>query len=205
VKRRWLGAALVAPLLVLAACNGGPADSASPGPVGTGAQANPLACTQAGAHGTFASPPPGTALTLTQIGQAVGYKVSDAELNAPATGTFGGFESCQYSFTTPGLTENENVTLVVGTNPLDSRSAQQEFLDTEGNQVPLSERDCTTNGCSYHFVDFPGLGDAAVKGASAGQEVIAVRSGALYLEIGPGDLKEPQMVALAQAVLTALG
>lgn len=207
LKRLLASALLLAPLLVLAACFGPEPTSSgtTPSPYGTGAQANPVACIPAGTHGTFPSPPPGTQVTVDDISKAVGYPVSDAELNAPATGSFAGFESCQFSFTTPGVTEAEDVTLVLGTNPLDNRSAQQEFLDTESDQVPLSQRSCAGNGCSYHFTSFSGLGEAAVKGSSAGQEVIATRAGSLYLEIGPGDLSQPKMVNLGLAIITALG
>lgn len=203
-RRRALGVALTLAVAGLAACGNGAGHPAADQPVGSGAHANPIACTAASKPGTFASPPDGTRLTIEQISQAVGLPVSDAEIDSPATGIFNGFEACQYTFTSAGLAANENVTVVVGTNPLDNRSAQDEFTDTEASEVPLSNRGCTSNGCSYHFTSLPGLGMAAVKGHNARAEVIAVRTGSSYVEIGPGDLKEPQMIDLAQAVVSSL-
>jgi len=196
---------LAAAALLTAAClSPSPSGGGSPAPQGTGAQANPIACVPATSAGTFPSPPPGTVVTVDQIAQAVGHKVTDAELDSPATPIFGGFEACMYTFTISGLSHTENVTLVEGTNPLDGKSPTDEFADTEQMQVPLSDRDCTANGCSFHFVTFPGLGDAAVKGAGSEGEVIATRQGAIYLEVGPGDLPQANMVNLAQLILSTL-
>ena len=49
---------------------------------------------------------------------------------------------------------------------------------------------------------FPGLGEAAVKGSGSEGPVIAVRQGSVYLEIGPGALTQPEMVNLAQVILS---
>lgn len=188
--------------LAAAAClSPSPSGGGSPAPQGTGAQANPIACIPATSAGTFPSPPPGTLVTIDQIARAVGYPVRDAELDAPSTTIFGGFESCQYTFTVSGLTRTENVTIVEGTNPLDGKSSTDEFADTERLEVPLSDRNCTANSCSFHFLTFAGLGEAAVKGASSEGEVIATRQGSVYLEVGPGDLNQTAMVNLAEMIL----
>jgi hypothetical protein len=192
------------PVLALTGCFSAGSPAGSPAPVGTGAQANPLACAPATTAGKFPSPPVGTQITIAQIGQAVGRPVIDAELDSPSSSVFTGFEACQYTFGNSGISETENVTLVEGTNPLDGRSALQEFADTETLQVPLSDRQCTANGCSFHFATFPGLGEAAVKGHGSEGEVIAARQGALYVEVGPGDLSEAQMVSLARLVISTL-
>ncbi|MGH2719961.1 MAG: hypothetical protein ACRDJU_15485 [Actinomycetota bacterium] len=196
---------LLALLFLSAAClSPSPSGGASPPAQGTGAQANPLACIPATSAGKFPSPPTGTVVTIDQIAQAVGHPVRDAELDSPATTIFGGFEACQYTFSISGLSQTENVTLVEGTNPLDAKTATDEFADTEQLEVPLSDRDCTANSCNFHFVTFPGLGEAAVKGSGSEGEVIAARQGSIYLEIGPGNLNQTEMVNLAQTVLSSV-
>ncbi|GAC1373012.1 MAG: hypothetical protein NVSMB32_16660 [Actinomycetota bacterium] len=204
-------AALVA-LVALSAC-GAPLPGAGPGasisgdspgqnPAGAGA-ARPVACTSvASTRGVFASPEPGTRVTLAQIAQVAGYPVSDAQPDARSPVSFRGYESCQYGFATPTLGATETIYLVVGTNPLDGRTAADEFTATESSQLPLSGRNCTGNGCSYRFASFPGLGDAGLKGFNGGREVLALRRGRIYLEIGPGTLKEARMVDLAQLIIS---
>lgn len=194
---------LAAAMLLAAGClSPSPSGGGAPPVQGTGAQANPLACIPATSPGKFPAPPTGTVVSVGQIAKAVGHPVRDAVLDAPATTIFGGFEACQYTFTVSGLSQTENVTLVEGTNPLDGKTSTDEFADTEQLHVPLSERDCTSNNCNFHFATFPGLGEAAVKGSGSEGPVIAVRQGSVYLEVGPGALTQPEMVNLAQVILS---
>lgn len=199
--RGGLAGALLAALVLTACASGTPAASTSEAP--GGGVVRPVACTSvARTRGSFASPEAGTQVTIDQIAQAVGYPVSDAQPDTPSATSFRGYESCQYGFTTPTLGASETIYLVVGTNPLDNKSANDEFVETESSRTPLSSRNCTGNGCAYHFTSLNGIGDAALKGGSGGSEVIAARRGQVYLEVGPGTLSEVQMENLASLILS---
>jgi hypothetical protein len=48
----------------------------------------------------------------------------------------------------------------------------------------------------------PGVGDSALKGFQDGtDEVLVAQRGRVYVEIGPGDLKETRMINLAKLIL----
>lgn len=199
--RPGLAGALLVVLALTACATGTPAASPSDAP--GGGVVRPVACTSvARTRGSFASPEAGTQVTIDQIAQAVGYPVSDAQPDTPSATSFRGYESCQYGFTTPTLGASETIYLVVGSNPLDNRTANDEFVETESSRTPLSSRNCTSNGCAYHFTSLTGIGDVALKGGSGGSEVIAARRGQVYLEVGPGTLSEVKMENLATLILS---
>jgi hypothetical protein len=96
-----------------------------------------------------------------------------------------------------------DVALVVGTNPLDTKSAVAEFAATRDTKLPLGEQQSSCDGCGYSFTPVPGLGDSALKGFQDGSdEVVVALQGHVYVEIGPGDLKEVRMIHLAKLILS---
>ncbi|HEU5001952.1 MAG TPA: hypothetical protein VFW71_04135 [Actinomycetota bacterium] len=215
-------AAAAAALGLLAACSVGPSATGSnqgiitpgpplsqatippPAPGSSPGGANPLDCQAPNSKGVFPAPPAGTQVSIDDLSREAGYKVVNASPDAQSGSAFRGYEACQYSFNVPSGVAMEQVYLVVGTNPIDSETAADEYATTESTQVPFSARPCAGNGCSFHFTDLPGVGEAAIKGISAGTEVIAARSGDAYVEIGPGSLGEPRMINLAQFILSAV-
>ena len=217
---KTVAAALLGPAL-LAAC-GGPAApvassaaSAAPANAATAATAataapspsaagspQPVACTGVTTQGGFSSASAASPVTLAQIGEAVGFTVSLSMPDTQSALGFNGYEGCRYQFTTPAGGAQEDVALVVGTNPLDGKSAAAEFAATTATRLPLSERQSNCSGCGYSFMPVPGLGTSAVKGyQDGGDEVVAALQGGVYVEIGPGDLKESRMIHLAQLIL----
>lgn len=148
-------------------------------------------------------------VTLDQIGQAVGFKVTIAMPDPQsALAGFRGYEGCRYQFDTPAGGAQVDVALVVGTNPLDKLDAAAEFDATKSTRKPMSKRNstCLGNGCGDEtFTDVPGVGDAALAWKTqTGDEVIVVRAGRMYLEIGPGGLKEERMVNLAKLIVSSV-
>lgn len=180
------------------------AATTSPPSSGGSASGKPVACTSVTSNGTFASPDPATLVTIDQISQAVGFTVSSAIPDTQSAIGFHGYESCRYQFTTPAGGAQEDIYVVVGTNPADGKSAAAELATTQSKDLPLSGRDCTGD-CAYKFTALPGVGDSALKSTAAGQtEVIAALKGRVYVEVGPGDLKESRMVNLANLILGAV-
>jgi hypothetical protein len=177
---------------------------AAPAPSATASGApRPVACTSVTSQGSFASASDNSAVTLRQISHAVGFKVSLSMPDTQSALAFNGYEDCRYSFDTPAGGAQEDMALVVGTNPLDAKSAPAEFAATRAVHQPLSERMSSCSGCGYSFVSLPGLGAGAVKGFQNGtDEVVAAFSGRVYVEIGPGDLKETRMIRLARLILS---
>ncbi len=212
-----LAAALLGPAL-LAACGGPAASSAAPAASAVPANAattatavpspsaagspQPVACTGVTTQGGFSSASAASPGTLAQIGAAVGFTVSLSMPDTQSALGFNGYEGCRYQFDTPAGGAQEDVALVVGTNPLDGKSAAAEFAATAATRKPLSERQGYCGGCGYSFASVPGLGSAALRGYQDGTDevVVAVR-GRVYVEIGPGDLKETRMIHLAQLIL----
>jgi hypothetical protein len=230
LTRAALGAGLLA--LAVAACGGGsdapaatgagapagtattgpattapptPADSATPAHSAAGAD-RPVACTTVTDQGGFASSGTGTKVTLEQIGKAVGFKVTGAMPDTQsAAGSFRGYEGCRYQFDTPAGGALVDLTLVVGTNPLDGKTAAEEFAGTRTGKLPLSRRDCTGDACAYTFTALPGVGDQALAGdASGSDQVVIAQQGQVYVEVGPGQLKGERMVRLAKLIVGAL-
>lgn len=178
--------------------------TAEPGAGGNHLSVVPLACAQPSPKGTFPAPPVGTLVTVGDIAGAVGYRVVDAQADSTST-IFSGYEACRYIFDAPSSYAPESVFLVVGSNPADGMTAQEEFDTTERTQDPLSARPCTVAGCGgYGFASFPGLGEEALKGSNQGQEILAVRNRDVYLEVGPGTLSQAQMVNLAELIISAV-
>lgn len=223
LRPRLLAAsAALATLGLLAACSAGPGSPGSnagiitpgqpltqasippPAPGSSPGGVNPIACQGPNKKGAFPAPPDGTQITIDDLSREAGFKVLNASPDAQSGGAFRGYEACQYTFEVPSGVAMEQVYLVLGTNPIDSRSAADEFATTESTETPFSARPCAGNGCSFHFTDLPGVGEAAVKGINGGSEVIAGRSGNAYVEIGPGALAEPKMINLAQFILSAV-
>lgn len=202
------GASTPAPTTVTPAGTAAPSTSASASSTAsasatTGASGKPVACTSVTSNGTFAPPDAATLVTLDQISQAVGFTVTTAMPDTQSALAFHGYESCSYQFTTPAGGASVDISLVVGTNPLDAKSAADEFAATQSRDLPLSARSCTGD-CAYKFVALDGVGDAALKSTSSQTEVIVARKGRVYLEVGPGGLKESRMVALANLILGAV-
>jgi hypothetical protein len=153
-------------------------------------------------QGSFAAASAASAVTLREISHAVGFTVSLSMPDTQSALAFRGYEGCRYSFTTPAGGAQEDVALVVGTNPLDAKSAAAEFTATRTAREPLSERMSSCSGCGYSFTPLPGLGAAAVTGFQDGtDEVVAALSGRVYVEVGPGDLKQVRMIRLARLIL----
>lgn len=164
----------------------------------------PLACANPSRKGVFPVPPPGTLVTIGDVAQAVGYRVV-AAASSSTSATFSGYEFCRYTFDAPSTYAPETVVLVVGSNPADGLTAQEEFDTTERTQNPLSARPCDVAGCGgYGFVSYPGLGEEALKGSNQGQEVLAVRNGDAYVEVGPGTLSPTQIFNLAELIISAV-
>jgi len=154
-------------------------------------------------QGSFASASANSAVTIDQISNAVGFKVSLSMPDQQSALAFSGYEGCRYQFDTPAGGAQVDVALVVGTNPLDTKSAAAEFAATRDARLPLSERQSSCDGCGYSFTPVRGLGDRALKGFQNGtDEVVAAVKGRVYVEIGPGDLKEVRMIHLAQLILS---
>ncbi len=161
-----------------------------------------MACTSVTAQGGLASSA-GSAVSLSQISQAVGFKVTLAMPDTQSALSYQGYEDCRYQFGTPAGGAQEDVALIVGTNPLDGQSAAAEFAATQSKKMPLSERQSNCDGCGYTFTALPGVGQSALKGYQDGtDEVVAALSGRVYVEIGPGDLKEYRMIRLAKLILS---
>lgn len=163
----------------------------------------PVACTSVSTQGSFSSASAAAPVTLAQIGQAVGFTVSLSMPDTQSALGFNGYEGCRYQFSTPAGGAQEDVVLVVGTNPLDGKSAAAEYAATSASKLPLSERQSNCSGCGYSFTSVAGLGGSALKGyQDGGDEVVVALQGRVYVEIGPGDLKESRMVQLAQLILS---
>jgi hypothetical protein len=207
---------LAAPLL--AGCGGSaapaaqaPATSSSssaadrpstPSPTASGSP-RPVACTSVTTQGSFASASANSAVTLAQISTAVGFTVSQSMPDQQSALAFNGYEGCRYQFDTPAGGAQEDVALVVATNSLDGKTAAAEFAATRNVRQPLSERQSNCSGCGYSFTPVPGLGDSALKGFQNGtDEVVVAVKGRVYVEIGPGDLKEARMIHLAELILS---
>jgi hypothetical protein len=222
VRRGPLLAGLaLASLGVLAGCGGAaapaiPAGQAGTQPAAAAAQSSapaapsatasgaprPVACTSVTSQGSFADASATSAVTLREISHAVGFTVSLSMPDTQSALAFQGYEGCRYTFTTPAGGAQEDVALVVGTNPLDAKSAAAEFAATRTVHEPLSERMSNCSGCGYAFTGLPGLGAAAVSGFQDGtDEVVAALSGRVYVEVGPGDLKQVRMIGLARLIL----
>jgi hypothetical protein len=91
---------------------------------------------------------------------------------------------------------------VVGKNPTDGKSAADELAATRSTRLPLSNRPYTGD-CAYDLASLPGVGDTAFKATQAGgEEVVVALHGDVYLEVGPGNLKEERMVSLAQLIFS---
>lgn len=165
----------------------------------------PVACATVTSQGGL-SPSSTSQVSLDQIGKAVGFTVTSAMPDTQsAAGGFAGYENCRYQFDTPAGGAQEDITLVVGTNPLDGKDAAAEFAALQSSRRPISERSCTGNGCDYTIGALTGVGDSALSARQTdGTEVIAVRSGRVYLEVGPGELKEERMVNLAKLIIGAV-
>lgn len=178
-----------------------PPPSATP----TGAP-RPVACTTVTDQGGLAASGSGTQVSLDQISKAVGFTVTTAMPDTQsALGSFNGYENCRYQFTTPSGGAQVDVTLVVGTSPLDGRGAAAEYAETQSVREPINDRSCSGNGCGYTFSPLSGLGDSAIHGVEAGSDdVVVALQGRVYLEIGPGDLREERMVNLARLILGAV-
>lgn len=211
-----LGAILLGGLL-LAACAApsipaapptlaAPATPAASHPVtspSSAGSAQPVACTGVTSQGGFSSASAAAPVTLAQIGQAVGFTVSMSMPDTQSALGFNGYEGCRYQFTTPAGGAQEDVGLVVGTNPLDGKSAAAEFAATTATGEPLSERQSNCDGCGYSFTRVTGLGSSALKGYQDGtDEVVVAFQGRVYVEIGPGGLKEVRMIHLAKLILS---
>ena len=178
------------------------APPARPSPTASGSP-RPLACTSVTSQGSFAPAAADSAVTLAQIGQAVGFTVSLSMPDPQSALAFNGYEGCRYQFATPAGGAQEDVTLVVGTNPLDAKTAAAEFAATRSRKQPLSERQSDCMGCGYAFTPLPGLGQSALSGLQNGtDEVVVALQGPVYVEVGPGDLRESRMVALARLILS---
>lgn len=218
-----LAAMVLAGAVLLAGCGGAaappaPASAAAPRPTAAGGLSaapsaapavsasgtpRPVACTSVTSQGSFASASDTSAVTLKQISHAVGFTVSLSMPDTQSALAFNGYEGCRYSFDTPAGGAQEDLALVVGTNPLDAKSAAAEFAATRAAREPLSKRMSSCSGCGYSFTPLPGLGAAAVTGFQNGtDEVVAAYSGRVYVEIGPGDLKQARMVRLARLILS---
>ncbi|HEY7143946.1 MAG TPA: hypothetical protein VH637_06835 [Streptosporangiaceae bacterium] len=183
------------------AATGPPSAIALPSPTASGLP-RPVACTSVTEQGGFASASPDSAVTLDEISEAVGFKVSTSMPDTQSALAFRGYEECRYDFDTPRGGAQEDVALVVGTNPLDTKTAAAEYAITQAQKKPFSERQGFCGGCGYSFTPVPGLGDSAVKGFQNGtDEVVAAVQGDVYVEIGPGQLKEFRMIALAKLIL----
>ncbi len=175
--------------------------TAAPSPSAAGTP-QPVACTGVTTQGGFSSASAASPVTLAQIGAAVGFTVSLSMPDTQSALGFNGYEGCRYQFSTPAGGAQEDVALVIGTNPLDGKSAAAEFAATTAAREPLSERQSNCSGCGYSFTPVSGLGASAVKGyQDGGDEVVAALQGSVYVEIGPGDLKESRMIQLAQLIL----
>ena len=116
---------------------------------------------------------------------------------------FEGYESCRYQFTTPAGGAQLDVGLVIGTNPLDGKSATAEFTATKATGLPMSDRSGSCDGCGYTFRALPGVGTSAIHGTDVTQDdtVVAVRAD-VYVEITSLDLKESRLISLARLILT---
>lgn len=163
----------------------------------------PVACTGVTGQGGFSSASATAPVTLTQISAAVGFTVSTSMPDTQSALGFNGYEGCRYQFSTPAGGAEEDIALVVGTNPLDGKSAAAEFAATTATKEPLSERQSNCDGCGYSFTSVSGLGASALKGYQDGtDEVVVALAGRVYVEIGPGGLRESRMVHLAQLILS---
>ncbi len=179
-----------------------PAPAAPPESTAPAGAARPVACTSVTAQGSFASASRRSAVTLKQVSRAVGFRVALSMPDTQSALAFRGYEGCRYSFDTPAGGAREDVALVVGANPLDGKSAAAEFAATRDARQPLSERMSNCSGCGYSFTALPGLGSRAITGFQNGtDEVVAACTGRVYVEIGPGDLKETRMIRLARLIL----
>lgn len=173
-----------------------------PSPTASGLP-RPVACTSVTTQGSFASASASSAVTLSQISKAVGFKVSASMPDTQSALAFNGYEGCRYQFDTPAGGAQVDVALVVGTNPLDSKTAAAEFAATKETKLPFSDRQGSCSGCGYSFTPLAGLGDSALKGFQDGSdEVVAAVQGRVYVEIGPGELKEVRMIRLAKLILS---
>ena len=162
----------------------------------------PVACTGVTSQGGFSSASANAPVTLTQISAAVGFTVSTSMPDTQSALGFNGYEGCRYQFSTPAGGAEEDIALVVGTNPLDGKSAAAEFAATTATKEPLSERQSNCDGCGYSFTSVSGLGGSALKGYQDGtDEVVVALAGRVYVEIGPGGLRESRMVHLARLIL----
>ena len=178
-----------------------PAPAAAPSATPSGAP-RPVACTSVTSQGSFASASATSAVTLREISHAVGFTVSLSMPDTQSALAFQGYEGCRYTFTTPAGGAQVDVALVVGTNPLDAKTAAAEFAATRAAREPLFERMSSCTGCGYAFTRLPGLGAAAVTGFQHGtDEVVAALSGRVYVEVGPGALKQARMIRLARLIL----
>lgn len=166
-----------------------------------GGAARPVACTSVTADGGLAGASAASAVTLDDIGKAVGFKVTQSMPDSQSALSFNGYEGCDYDFDTPAGGARVSVYLVVGTD-LDGKSAAGVLADTEATKVPLSQRPCSGD-CAFDLAPLPNLGDTAFNATRAdGDDVVVALRGRVYLEIGPGDLKVERMVSLAQLIFS---
>jgi hypothetical protein len=161
----------------------------------------PVACTSVAADGSLAGASAASAVTVDDIGKAVGFKVTQSMPDSQSALSFDGYEGCRYTFDTPAGGAQLDVYLVVGTD-LDGKSAAEVLADTESTKVPLSQRPCSGD-CAFTLAPLPNVGDTAFNATRAdGDDVVVALRGRVYLEIGPGDLKVERMVNLAQLIFS---
>lgn len=204
---------MAAATVALAGCGHGAPPFAT-APASTGARSQPagkpfpLACASVDTSGSQASLVPASAtspVTLDDIGTSVGFPVASAMPDTNSAIAFHGYESCRYQFTTPAGGAQLDVGLVVGSNPLDGKSAAAEFTATKATGLPMPDRSGNCDGCGYTFTALSGVGASALRGTDATQDdtVVAVGAG-VYVEVTSTDLKESRLVRLARLVLTRL-
>ncbi len=197
--------------VALAGCGrGAPPSAAAPAPTEAPSQAAsgkpfPLACASVDTSGSQASLAPASAtspVSLDDIGASVGFPVASAMPDTNSAIAFQGYESCRDQVTTPAGGAQLDVGLVVGTNPLDGKSATAEFTATKATGLPMADRSSNCDGCGYTFTALSGVGTSALQGTDATQDDTVVAVGAdVYVEISSTDLRESRLVSLARLVL----